>query len=100
LKLKQQGLVFLLLVGCTILTPHENFKHNVIAKVGLNIDKIGGGWTRSQDLVSTITLPNGHVAYTYKYIRSCQYTFEVDPKTNIIVAARWEGSEKDCVIAP
>ncbi len=100
LRFLHHGTLLSLIIGCTILTPHENFKHNITTKIGLSIDQIGGGWTRSEDLVSMINLPNGQVAYTYKYVRSCLYTFEVNPVTRIITAARWEGSEKDCVIAP
>jgi len=99
LKLMQQGLVLLLIVGCTILTPHENFVQHHLANVGQTIEALRpAGYAR--DVIDVTSLPNGNIAYRYRYVRSCRYIYEVDPKTNIIVAARWEGSEKDCVIAP
>ena len=93
-------LFLLLIVGCSTMTPHENFVRGVYAAVGHALERMQPGWARSSDLITTTNLENGHIAYTYKYIRTCRYTFEVNPETRIIIAARWEGSEKDCVIAP
>lgn len=83
---------------------HENFVGGLGTNVGRNFDQLKySGWDSRGILASTITLPNGHVEYTYdermgKYPRNCQYIFEVDPKTNLVVAARWMGDK--CILVP
>lgn len=86
------------LSACSVLTPHENFRQHVSGELGRRVDETD--WNISAHLVNTSNMPNGHVAYTYRYIRSCRVTFEVIPDTRIIVATGWEGSENDCVISP
>ncbi|MCL2761517.1 MAG: hypothetical protein FWD70_07730 [Desulfuromonadales bacterium] len=45
-------------------------------------------------------LPNGNIENKYKYRRTCVYFYEIDPKTHIIVGARFEGKDTDCVSNP
>ncbi len=59
-----------------------------------------GGWAMKEELVDQRDLPNGHIAYKYRYQGTCRYTFEVDPMTDIIVAASWEGDARHCAIVP
>jgi hypothetical protein len=88
---------------------HQNFVGGLQKNVGKTFEKEGdtiryssrsGGWAPYDGLVSRTVLPNGHVAYKYRYQGTCRYTFEVDPKTDIIVAATWEGEAKHCAIVP
>lgn len=51
-------------------------------------------------LVDKRSLPSGHIAYKYRYQGTCRYTFEVDSKTDVIVAATWEGEARHCAIVP
>jgi hypothetical protein len=53
-----------------------------------------------ENLISRTDLSNGYVAYRYRAGGTCRYTFEVDPNTDIIVAATWEGDAKHCIIIP
>jgi hypothetical protein len=93
------GMAGSVLCACITVTPHENFVNNVQGLVGYRIDEIGL-WANPQQLVSTQNLPNGHVEYTYRALRACQYMFEVDPSTRRIVGARYEGTDEDCILIP
>ena len=90
--------------GCASVTPHENFKDQLNRKVGKNIDNLPPFWARERDLIQKKLLINGNVEYRYwglsRGLRSCQYIFEVEPKSRMIVNVRYEGKEFDCVINP
>lgn len=81
---------------------HQNFVGGLQREVGKNFSAIRGraGLALDEYLVSRTDLPSGHIAYKYRYQGTCRYTFEVDPKTDIIVAATWEGEERHCAIVP
>jgi hypothetical protein len=69
--------------------------------IGRSIDNVPPyEWPHAEDLIDITPLPNGNSEYRYKYLRTCRYIFEVDPKTRTIIGARWEGKETDCVINP
>jgi hypothetical protein len=90
-----------MLWGCTSISPHENFRQHLNTQVGMSIDNAPAySWRNQKDLIEIAPLPNGNLEYTYKYLRTCRYIFEVNPKTHIIVGARFEGKETDCVVAP
>lgn len=96
-------MLFMLLVvmapfGCTTVTPQENFKDALYREIGKSIDN--SMWAPKRYLISEKTMSNGNVEYRYRYLRSCQYMFEVEPKSRVIVNARYEGKEFDCVINP
>ena len=59
-----------------------------------------GNWGQDKDLVGQAEQSNGNIAYKYRYIRTCRYILEVDPKTDIVVNANWEGDKGDCIIVP
>ena len=81
--------------------PHDNFKRALYETVGHSMDNVPPyEWPHKEDFIDTTPLPNGHVAYRYQYLRSCRYIFEVDPATHLIVGARFEGKDTDCVINP
>lgn len=82
-------------------TPHENFKSLMAHNVGSSIDNPNvAGSTYYKSLVGSNSLPNGNIENKYRDRGTCRYFFEFDPETRIIVSWRFEGSEKDCVIAP
>lgn len=90
----------LTLFGCESISPHENFKNALYAKIGFKLKNMQPGWARDSDLIGTVTMPNGNTEYQYlsMYPRPCRYMFEVDPSGKI-VGARFD-KESDCVIYP
>ena len=81
---------------------HENFVSILHNKVGRKFESL-----RMEDrfLVDRTELPNGHIAYrypSYTYERggTCYRIYVVDPKTDIVVAVRWEGEAKHCIVIP
>lgn len=91
------------LAGCTMadINPHTNFVAMIYATVGEKFAKDDmGGLTEADRLVTAVRLPNGDIAYTYRGLRTCEYTFAVDPRTDRIRTARWQGYPYDCVLAP
>ena len=103
-RMKQVATVGALLIvssACSALTPHQNFKMHMENKIGMSIDappaKTG---IDPADLVSTRALPNGNFENGYQYGKTCRYFFEVNSKTRVVVAWRFEGSEEDCAIVP
>lgn len=76
---------------------HENFVKILQSSVGKKFDR--ARWTEI-DLIDRTELPNGYVAYRYLAGGTCRRIFEADPKTDIVVAARWEGEAKHCIIIP
>jgi len=55
---------------------------------------------RKENFVKVVALPNGNKEYWYKLGKICRYIFEVDSKTQIIVSARFEGTDDACAIVP
>jgi hypothetical protein len=92
----------LTLASClSSVTPHQNFIDHGNHNIGSSIDdpRVVGS-TNQKNLLGSRTLPNGNVEHSYKWRGSCRKFFEYDPKTRIIVAFRWEGSEQDCEVVP
>lgn len=88
-------------MGCSVLSPHENFKSILHSNVGRSLDEIPPTqFPHEKDIISTKKLPNGNIENRYKYRVSCVYIYEIDPKTRRIVGASFEGKETDCVINP
>lgn len=89
-------------IGCTTMTPHENFKDHLAIWVGYDADKLRK--SRSRDHLSIASLDNGDIEYRYihYYVRNkpCTEIFIVDPATGIIKSVDSEGGERACVIAP
>jgi hypothetical protein len=84
--------------GCASVTPQENFKDALYREIGKSVDN--SLWAPRRYLISEKTMSNGNVEYRYQYLRSCRYMFEIEPKSRVIVNARFEGKEFDCVINP
>lgn len=83
---------------------HQGFVTGLQNNVGKKFETVRkgetGGWAWDRDQIDRTELPSGHVAYKYRYQGSCRYTFEVDPKTDVIVSASWEGEARHCAIVP
>jgi hypothetical protein len=83
---------------------HKNFVAILQSNVGMQFKSVRegktGGWAWDRNLVDRTELPTSNIAYKYRSQRTCRYTLEVDPKTDIIVATSWEGNERDCAIVP
>lgn len=85
---------------------HENFINSLRSKIGKNFDLPGRGWENASNAKSKKILPNGNVGYMYRMAPSkapdveipCEYTFEVDPTTRIVVDASWKGDY--CFLVP
>lgn len=80
---------------------HQNFVTNLRSNVGKKLNSVRNlGYASSEAFLGSTNLSNGNITYRYRAGGTCRYTFEVDPKTNIIVAATWEGEAKHCIIVP
>ena len=76
-------------------TPHENFKDGIGGRLGHNIN----AFRPSSPMLSSTRLPNGHVEMEFWLRGTCRYFYEVAPD-GTIVAWRFVGTEKDCIIVP
>jgi hypothetical protein len=84
---------------------HTNFVGGLQSNVGKSFQKRlarggSGGWIEDGNFTDRKSLPNGHIMYNYRAGGTCRYSFEVDPETDIIVAANWEGEERHCILMP
>ena len=94
-------LLLLLSTACSSVTPHENFQMIFSQSIGKSIDSAPRLTNAYPDrLLSSIDLLNGHIENKYLWYGACRYFYEIDPKTRIIVAWRFEGNERDCRINP
>jgi len=111
-----------LVVGCggrnyDPLFWHENFVSSLQSQVGQKIERVEEGsrkfstrpatpfpnnvtYLEDKYLIDIATLPNGNVIYKYRAFGTCRRIYEVDPKTDIIIAVSWKGEAKDCIIVP
>lgn len=60
--------------------------------------KLGNYLSQREYTVSS--LPNGNNVYKVFRGGTCYSILEVDPKTDLIVAATWEGEARHCIIIP
>jgi len=86
---------------------HENFEHNYGGQVGKRADDPLTSIARyPQKIVAERILPNGSKEIELLHAVSrvdgtkCVVFYEVDPKTNVIVAWRYEGNEQVCYWGP
>lgn len=96
-------LMSIFISGCVLSagSPHDNFKEHLYFAIGERIDKERPFRIPfNEDLVGTKMLPNGNIENKYKYRGTCRYYYEINPKSKLIVGARFEGNEADCVIVP
>lgn len=101
IKIGCYAVTIIIFLGCTSLSPHENFKAHLYQKIGKSIDEIPPyWWPYEEDLIGTQVLQNGNIENKYKYRGTCVYIYEVDPKTRKVVGASFEGKESDCVVNP
>lgn len=78
---------------------HENFVTNLQGEVGLkHARQRGPEWDKY--LMERVSLPNGNMVYKYDRGGTCRDILEVDPRTDVIVAVRWEGDPRHCIVVP
>jgi hypothetical protein len=77
-------------------TPHENFKDGIGGWVGRNIKEREFQRYRP---ISVTPLASGNKELEFWLRGTCRYFYEVAPD-GTIVAWRFVGTEKDCVIVP
>ena len=93
------------LTGCTSITPHENFVTALNRDIGtsVGIEPMLSLCSRGLKNIESRTLPNGNVEDRHIMRRGhseCVYYCVVDPKTRLVVSARFEGSGDNCIIPP
>ena len=98
-------LVVMPLTGCTSVTPHENFVDGLNSAIGTSVDiePMLSLCSRGVKNIESRTLQNGYVEdrqVMRRGHRECVYYCVVDPKTRLVVSARFEGSADDCTIPP
>ncbi|MFY8014263.1 MAG: hypothetical protein ACOVN3_02365 [Limnohabitans sp.] len=85
-------------VGCSSITPHENFISQMNAAIGKPFNSSRMTWGGEKYHLSTRTLPNGNVERGYQFRGTCKYFFELDSTTNMVYGWRYEGLKKDCEV--
>ena len=101
------GLIITVSCSSRIYDPnywHSSFVAGLQRNVGYSFasvrDGVTGGWAPYKSQIDQLVLANGNIAYKYSHLRTCHYILEVNPKTDIIVNANWEGEKGDCIIVP
>jgi len=83
------------------MTPHKNFKDTLFLLIGDDSEPLKRrGWGTDETCLESLVLPNGNTQKKYLHRGSCFYFFEIEKTTKKIVNTGFEGSEKDCSIAP
>ena len=95
----------MLTVACVSFRPHQTFLHNMNYHVGKNADDPEFKVNRYPQKVGVIViLPNGNkeveliIKVSPPYKERCSIYYEIDKDTNIVIGARWEGTEESCVV--
>ena len=91
------------LTACASERAHQNFKNIMQLEVGKSIDY--PHLTRNEyptRRVATRTLPNGNTEEEFRAGEGlkCRVFFEIDNKSQKIVAWRYEGTDQICAIRP
>lgn len=87
--------------SCSVVSPHDNFKKHMEYHLGKKIDSPSSYVARYPQWVGGKTeLRNGNEEVEFLQGKFCRVFFEVDKTTNVIIGWRFEGIDKDCVIAP
>ena len=77
---------------------HRRFLETLNGMVGQDITKSQNFWVRPENKINETRLPSGLIRYRFGSGRYCVQVFDVDPKTNKIVAASFEGSTRQCSV--
>ena len=102
-------IIVAIIPGCTSWEkmPYENFKQNYEGQIGRNVDDPSTSIARyPQKIIAERELKNGNkeieLLHAVSSIRDarCVVLYEIDAKTNVIVAWRYEGDEEICYWAP
>ena len=93
------SLALLFTASCAYEDPHVYFLRGIERSVGTTLH--GYEFAKLYKAQSNIQLPNGNIEYRYAgNLGRCIRIYEVNPKTDIIVQASFEGNKKDCVQMP
>jgi hypothetical protein len=97
----------LLTVSCSSQQYDPNYQHQLFVQrlqkavgQGYTLQRNRAGYVQDRALLGETKLTSGHIVYKYRYIRTCIYMLEVDPASDIIVGADWEGEKGDCIHVP
>lgn len=92
------------LLGClsySLEAQHENFKRQFRNDVGKKSSNSNTNISRyPQLIIDSRKLSGGNIEKKLRWHGSCRVFYEIDPETKIILNWRFEGSKKDCTIAP
>jgi hypothetical protein len=100
------ALTVAIVAGCAHFTPeaaHENFKRDLRADIGQDIDHSTYTSLDPRLRLSEERLANGQIRYRYKSgigNGQCTTIYDVDPLTRKIVAVNFEGSTRECSLPP
>ena len=99
-RLRFAVMLFGVLTGCAALDSHENFKNIMQQQIGKSADDPNISINRyAQRRGAVIDLGNGRVEQEYRY-GGCTVYFQIDKTINRVVGWRYQGSRRDCAIAP
>jgi len=86
------------------MSPKINFSEMMNARIGDSLDPSQSHqFGYKDDLLESTLLPNGNLENKYFWehpLGTCTYVFEINPKTNIILAWRIEGNPEGCRVNP
>lgn len=92
------------LASCASFGPqicHDNFKSLHRKNIGKPINDESNWFRRYRHSFEEFqTLPNGHIEYVIKGLRSCRSFYEVDTQSQTVVGWRFDAPPKDCIICP
>jgi hypothetical protein len=92
------------LASCASFGPdicHNNFKSLHRKNIGKSTNDESNWFKRYRHRFEEFqTLPNGNIEYVIKGLRSCRSFYEVDTQSQTVVAWRFDGAQKDCIICP
>ena len=97
-KLLCTVLLFSMITSCISITPHEHFILIMQSYVGKNIHDPSVKWMDPDRLIRQPIMTNGILEYGYRLYPGCNYYFEVDPKSEVVIRWRFEGDESNCKI--
>jgi hypothetical protein len=77
---------------------HRRFLETLSRMVGQDISKSQSFYVRPERKINEIRLANGLIRYRFGSEKYCVQVFDVDPKTNKIMSASFEGSTRQCSV--
>jgi hypothetical protein len=91
-------MLFFSIEACSNISLHENFMRHMQSNIGKTYQGPGAHWMGEDRYLDAKTLPNGNLEHMFNFKKSCNYFFEVDKLSNVVVSWRFEGVNSDCQI--